>query len=792
MPLYRRLTHRPGLNKLILGGALACVASVVPQMALAKDKDSTKSRLNGTSIRSNSDFGINSDRYQTREDRIRGCYDETCACRPEILAFPNNSFANSAGETIPVVLEAQNVETEGDKAVILQGKAFVGQGRQSISAERIRYSKEDDQVEADGNVTLRSVAGDKVTAESVELDINSQIGSAKNATFKLAERGIISDETNAVAIQSRGKAKAISLEGQDFVRLQNVDYTTCKEGQDDFFVRAKNLELDQATGMGTATNASIIFKGVPIFYAPRFTFPINDERKSGFLYPFIGSDSDSGFVFGVPWYWNIAPQMDATFYPRFFSDRGVQLGTEFRHLSENSETEIKAEYLPSDKEFEDEDRYAFSVQHQRDFTRRLRGTLDYNDVSDQEYFQDFSSDIRTFSATYIPRTARLNYSADYWTLNTSINDYELVDSEISEENAPFDRLPDIRFRGNFPKVAGIEFDLEASATNFSHDVKQEGWRYLVEPSVSVPLRKIWGYLTPTLGVNHASYDVDDFDADSRTVPIFSVDSGVYFEKRTTFMGESAIQTLEPRVFFVYTGDDDQENIPVFDSKPLSFNNFSNLFSTSGFSGGDQVNADNRQITLSLTSRIYDQNGAQRLKASIGQAFFLEDREITQRTSVEQADGTFVVEETVETQSRSDLLAEATLNLGDFWELGAFLQYDTDDTDIRTADFDIEYREAYRKYFELGYRFSDLNTEIDQLYFEGEWPLNDHWSVFGIERYDIEDSTSLQTRLGFEYDGCCWRFRIAADRFQRSDGDTRNAILAEFELTGLGKVSGGIK
>jgi len=700
------------------------------------------------------------------------CVGEKCACEPNIIAFPNNTVDGPKGK-IPIVLEADNVESQGDKAVILSGDAFVAQGRQSISAGKITYSKETDRATGEGDVTLRSVAGDLVTADSIDLDINSKIGSAKNAKFKLAERGLIEEETNAVAVQSRGSAGELSMEGEQFVRLKNVEYTTCVEGQDDYFLRAKELELDQATGMGRAKGATVVFKGVPIFYAPTFTFPINDERKSGFLFPSFGFDSDSGAVFAAPWYWNIAPNMDATFTPRIYSDRGIQLGAEVRHLTDNSETYFYGEFLPSDKEFNDEDRSVVTLQHDQDITERLSAKVDFNDVSDQSYFTDFRNDIRYFSTTYIPRNARLSYNADYWNASAGISEFELVDDSIDPVNKPFERRPEFRFDSNFPKLGLFQFETSASATNFSHDSKQDGWRYLLNPSVEIPVESVWGSLTPRLELDYAGYSIDDADVDSRSIPVFSIDSTLHLEKRSSFLGETAIQTLEPRIFFVYAGEDNQENAPLFDTKALRFNNFNNLFSTSGFTGGDRA-ADNRQVTLALTSRVFDKNGKQRLKASIGQAYYLEDREVT-------------IDGETATASKSDLLAEASIDFGNHWELDTFVQYGTETSDLRTLNITGEYRESADKFASIGYRRSEVSSAIEQVILQGEWPLNDHFSLFGTERYSIEDSENLQTQFGFEYDACCWRLRLSANRLRTTNSEERDSILAEFELTGLGKV-----
>ena len=363
-------------------------------------------------------------------------------CKPDILAFPNHSQIGSDG-ILPIVVEADNVETQGKKKVNLSGKAFVAQGRQSVAGENIEYDRENDKVKASGNVELRSVVGDLVKADSVDLDVNTSIGSAKNAKFKLAKRGAISAETNAVEVQSRGSAKNVSIEGEDFVRLKSVVYTTCVEGQDDFYIKASELELDRATGIGTAKHARFVFFRVPFFYLPRVSFPISDKRKTGFLFPTLGTDSESGFFFGTPWYWNIAPNVDATITPKIFTDRGVQLGAEFRHLSKNSETEINAEVLPSDDEFDNETRSFIAIDHEHDITDKLSLTLDVNDVSDTEYFRDFRTNITAFSSTFTPSEARLDYVESNWNLSLRTVTFEVIDDDVTSD--PFDLLPQLTF-----------------------------------------------------------------------------------------------------------------------------------------------------------------------------------------------------------------------------------------------------------------------------------------------------------------------------------------------------------
>jgi len=577
--------------------------------------------------------------------------DPSCHCQANIIGFPNNAINVGEGGKLPVLLEADQVEADGEDSVTLSGGAYVAQGRQSISGGVITYSRETDQISAVGGVQLRSVAGDSITADSVSLDVNQKLGVAQNAKFKIAERGEIAPETNAVRVQARGDAQEIALEGEQFIRMKNVKYTTCTEGQDDFFVRANELDIDQSTGMAIAKGASVVFKGVPLLYVPAMSFSVDGRRKSGFLFPKFGSDSDSGFVFEAPWYWNIAPSVDATVTPRLYTDRGIQLGFELRHKTDDGDTLFYAEHMPSDDLEGDDTRSMFSLRHDSKVSDNLSLDVDFNDVSDKKYFQDFSTEVDQFSAVYVPRKAALRYSEEYWNASVAYSDYKIVDEATNVSNKPFEKLPEIAFSTNLPKTGMMQFDVEGSATNFAHEAegKDEGWRYVLKPKVSIPMEEIWGYVTPALQINNTSYNIDGRNVDGRTTPIVTVDSGLYLEKNTSFYGEKVTQTLEPRLMFSSASVDEvtEENEVDFDTQSVRFNSFNSLYNVTGFTGDDQI-ADGSQVALALSTRMYNDEGEQRLKASIGQAFYSEDREIEVRND----DGKF---EKVKS-NESDILA----------------------------------------------------------------------------------------------------------------------------------------
>lgn len=741
-------------------------------------------------------------------------------CRPDLLAFPNHSQADADGIS-PIVVEADDVQTQGKEKVNLKGNAFVAQGRQSITGENIEYDRENDKVKASGGVELRSVSGDLVQADAIDLDVNSSLGTAKNAKFKLAKRGTITAETNAVEVQSRGSAKSVSIEGEDFVRLKGAVYTTCVEGQNDFYIKASELELDRATGVGTAKHARFVFFRVPFFYFPRVSFPISDKRKTGFLFPTFGTDSESGFFFGTPWYWNIAPNADATITPKIFTDRGVQLGVEFRHLSKHSETEINAEVLPSDDQFDDETRAFIAIDHEYDITEKLTLTLDINDVSDTEYFRDFRTNITAFSSTFTPSEARLRYVEDNWDLSLRTVTFEVIDDAVTSE--PFDLLPELRFNNRYEDIAGtgINYRTRASATNFRRDIEgiegveaveaveasegveavaavaaveavpggtESNSRILVNPSIERPFENAWGYIKPKFEIDYAAFSEEGVD--DRTAPIFSIDSGLFLERRVNFRDGKGVQTLEPRIFYVNSdsGSDNNDLTTSFDTVELDFNNFNDLFSTTGFTGGDSV-ADGQRLTLALATRFFDADGDQRFRAQIGQVYFIDELESTDSEGI------------VTTQDESDILVEIDYDVNDDLKIGTFLGYgdiDGSGDEIRNADFNIDYEPSVHNFLKFSYRLNrDLasdNTidETGQFIAQGSWKLNSQWRIFGTQRYDIEDSESIQTQFGAEYDACCWSLTLTADRLRESDDEFRNALFAQIEFAGFGRIRTGFQ
>ena len=727
------------------------------------------------------------------------CKGLNCACAPSELQYASPLLPPDEDGDYPISLEADNVESQGDDLVILSGGAEVSQGRQTIVGDVLKYYRVSEQLQAEGNVEVITETGDYIASDSVDVHLPSQIGTLTNSEFKLAQSLESSDGVDTAYIESRGSADVVNLEGEGVVRLEGARYTNCPEGNNSVMIGARHLVLDKNAGVATARGALVRFKGVPLLYAPYITFPINDERKTGFLTPGFGSDEESGNIFEIPWYWNIAKNQDATITPRLYSDRGVQVAAEYRLQTRNSNTFIVGEFLPDDELFED-DRHLLSIVHSQQLAPNLSLGVNYNDVSDIDYFFDLSNQARFFSATFVPRDIQLNYAHKYVNVTARASEFEIIDDRVSTDFAPFERLPSLSFYTTLPQGPfNLNYGASGSFVNFETDseIRTTGTRASLNPFVELPFETIWGYLKPAVSLHTRTYSLDTVAEDAEdnpsfTVPIFSVDSGIALERKAKWFGDSVLHTLEPRLFYVYAPEVDQDDVPLFDTSQVTLNNFSNIFRTNRFFGEDRV-GDTNQVTLGLTSRVLDsETGDERLKFSVGQLVLLDDLELNFNGSGEPIE-----------QGLGDLLTELRTQSG-AWSTYTYLQYSHELDEVVTASLNFGFtpQTDNRKNISVGYYFlNGFTQDIDQIRTSVNWPISDRWQFFANNRYDLENSESLDTTVGLEYNGCCWKARITGtdrinNRFGRvgaadDEEPTRTAVFFELELTSLGSISTGL-
>lgn len=696
-----------------------------------------------------------------------GTDEDTCPerpARPPAAAKPNPTSVDNP----PIDIRARELHTVPGGVSEFSGNVELQQGDRRLTADQLRYDKTTGQADATGNVILQDVSGASYRTQESRLNLESRIGYAGPSSFRLENRG------------ARGDAQRIDFAGPDLTFLKRARYTTCAPGQDDWFLKMRELKLDTRKDIGTAYDASVNFLGVPIFYLPYLSFPISDQRKSGFLAPRVGQSTQRGLEIAAPYYFNLAPNYDATVTPHYMSERGMQLQSEFRYLTPRSQGKLELEALPNDRKAGGDDRAAGTYQHQQTFSSLWSGNIDIHAVSDKQYFNDFGDDIGITSQTHLPQTARADYRGPQWNFSALAADYQTIDPTIAPADRPYVRLPQLTLALNRPLQPNhVNFLFESEAVNFERRVGVTGERLNVSPAVSLPLSNSYGFITPKIGVRSIAYRLAGApDATpALTRGAFSLDSGLAFERDSRWGGRQFTQTLEPRLYYLYIPAKNQDGLPNFDTGVPDFS-FSNLFRENRFIGGDRV-GDSNQITAAVSSRfIDDQDGAERGRASVGRIYYFADRQVNLPTGPSGA-------------AASDIVGEATATLARHWYARGNVQWDRVDNRFPRYSYYFQYNPAKNRIVNIGKQFS--SGELAQIDVSTEWPIAGRWSVRARSIYSSRDRRNVASYAGVEYNACCWALRIVGNRRLSVDTANNNAatqvssIMFELELTGLSKL-----
>lgn len=675
--------------------------------------------------------------------------------------------APSPGPSQPTEVRADFARSEPDGTSEFTGKVQASQGTRRIAADRLRYQRDSDTAHASGDVTFIDSSGAKFHTPEIRLRLDTREGYAEGGRFLLPDN------------QGRGDTTRTVFEGRDLTRLHEPRYTTCPAGRDDWFLRASELTLDTAKDVGTARHARVSFFGVPLFYVPYFTFPISDERKSGFLVPQIGYGSRVGAVAAAPYYFNLAPQLDDTLTPRWLTDRGLQLENQFRYLGRHFDGRLETEYLAHDK-LTGENRAAGALFHRQTLSPAWSALVDLRGVSDKDYFSDFGDNLGVTSQTHLPQNAELNYRDPATSFTARLADYQTVDRTIAPTDRPYARLPQLVL-GIRPSAApgAPHYRLDSELVNFDRDVGVTGERMHINPAVAWPLTRTYGFFTPEVGARYIAYRLQDAATErpAAGAPYLALDTGLYFDRDVRFAGRDYVHTLEPRLYYLYVPFRAQDDHPNFDTS-LPDLSFGNLFRTNRFVGGDRI-GDANQLTLAVTTRLNDQtDGTERLRASIGQIRYFEDR----RVNIPPA--------TVLTE-RSDLAAELVAWLIGNWHLNTAIQWNPSRDETERASYYLQYQPARDRILNIGQRF--VRNELEQFDVSTEWPLGPRWSLRARSLYSQRDHENVESYAGVQYNACCWALRFhGARRLLPATGsgiaptESREFML-ELELSGFGKL-----
>lgn len=667
--------------------------------------------------------------------------------------------------TIHVAADRADLQEVG-KSTLIDNVQVVRGEHEQLEADRVVYDKGAGTLEATGSVQLWK-DGSYAEGTGASMDLEADIAAMQSGSYMVTDS------------HARGEAREIEFEGSELIRIKDAYYTTCNPGDADWSLEADFVRIDRVEEVGFARNVLVRFHDVPIFYSPVMTFPTGDKRKSGFLAPSFGVTGETGVEFTVPYYFNLAPNRDATVAARAMSNRGVMAQGEYRYLMPWGEGLVGGEFMPNDSQ-RDDSRAALHIEHRGYFAPRWHTDVLVDWVSDGEYFEELGTNLSIASQQFLERRGDLLYNGGGWTLLGRVQEYQTLNSAIPQASRPYERLPQLVFATTDRSMnREFDFDLYAETVHFERRDSITGARLDLEPSVSFPIRTAGTFFEPRLSLRHTAYLLDNTptgtdDSPSRTLPRFSADTGLFLERDVTLGGRELQQTLEPRAYYVYVPYENQDALPVFDTGEFSFS-FSQLFRNDRFSGADRM-GDANQLTLALTSRLLDPGtGDELVRASIGQIRYFRDQRVQ------------LPNQPRNNENSSDLVADVLANIYGNWRVGAGVQWDLEDGTTDKNAFSVRWQPDNRRIINASYRYVRETTEQTDLSFR--WPLSRNWGAVGRWNYAPADGRTLEAFLGFEYESCCWALRAVGRRYLNDgQGGYNSGVFLQLELKGLAGIA----
>lgn len=721
---------------------------------------------------------------------------------------------------------------------MLKGNVQINQGYRYLRADTARLQKNPQQVTLEGNVTLRE-PDLLLTGDRADIQIDENTAQLENVQYLMHKEHI------------HGSAQSLGRSDTGVISMTGASYSYCPADDEQWALKASSLTLDPNDSQGRARDVTLRVKDVPVFYTPYMQFPLGNERMSGFLVPSFGT-GDDGVNIQTPYYFNLAPNYDLTLTPRYIGDRGLMLGAEARHMSEHTRSSLVTSLLPNDNKANTEQTVVTNpngtvsfddVQDQRWFmharqdgaAEKWESLVDYSAVSDSQYFHDFSnSGVRASNTAQLRKQGEFDYLPENWRVGVLAKEYQTLDDNLA---TPHKVLPSLFADGTYVLESGPVINLHQAVTEFDHTDKNQlrdidrdgiedsfdtfvlnspvyydlnsretvpltGRRYNLNYNAALPLRSAGTFITPTVGVRHVSQQLDETTINtpdsnpSTTAGFASVDSGLIFERDSQWFGNDYRQTLEPRLFYYYSQQKNQDDIYSFDSNSLSYS-YAQLFRDYRLAGEDYID-DANQISAGVSSRLLSPTtGRELVRVGIGQTFYLSKRDVV----LEIDPATTAYEQN---RSRSDLVLDASARLTTHWDARTETLWNEDKGKRDRQSLAVRYRDEEGRLFNVGYQYLDreptinslgfyTDRTVEQYYTSAVYPLNNQWSLIGHWNHDVTNSRELETIAGFEYDSCCWTTRLVARRWVVNDQftdfvdqqQTDNGIFLQFQLKSLG-------
>jgi len=726
------------------------------------------------------------------------------ACLPELIANQQPIPAMVANpENAPKYIEADSLKQLSPELYALEGKTLLKQPGLVVLSDKVTYNKKNNQAAFTGHVELHQ-PDITITADKATIDSQNKTAELNDTRYQL------------MPSRAHGKSKSIEInETKQLAELERANLTTCKldkNGTSDWDLKFEKLEINDKTRRVVGNNTTLYIKGVPVFYTPYFDYPL-DDRASGLLFPELGSyksvTDDARHQYAkIPYYFNIAANMDDTLSLIPISQRGLALDNEFRYMAKTNDILHSAELtvtalndqvvaadglalIDTDGNVsygdKDSNRWRAKLKANQRWNQHLTSSINWQEVSDEVFFKDIPVETLLKNASYRQRYARMDYR------NGNLHAYARVLGYMRLQNAAdnYEKRPELGLN-YFKDIGAFDFDLDADFSDFyvpvSDHTRPEGVRLHLEPKITYRMQNSYAYLNTSAGAYMTQYQMVDNDFNpseessfNRSIPQFSVHGGLIFEREISLLEKDFIQTLEPEFQFLDTAYVDQQNIALFDTNERTLA-FDNLFALNRFTGADRI-GDTRQISMAITSRLLQNNGQQLAEAGIGQIAYLKDRKVG--LDAIQANN-------IETSEFSDVFVKLGLNLKN-WYFSSTTQFDQDDFKLTNANSRIKWQQG-NHLFMLNHSLYDANTadEIDMISLGANSRLDNRWELGLYSSYNLTDESIYETQIGLRYDSCCWAAEILAERTQLENGLYNDGIQVQFELKGLSTSQSGFR
>ena len=694
----------------------------------------------------------------------------------------------SGGAVLPenaTRISAERIAGQTNVRARAEGDVIIERNDQTLNADWVDYDQQADVVRAGDSFTLTRGDGQTVRGKELHYDLSHESGRAADAQF-------------AVEHESRrlqGVSAEMEMQDKNHYAMRGVKFNTCNPGDRSWYIQAAELKADRESGIGTARHARLVFGGVPVLYTPWADFPLNGNRKSGFLMPYVSFGSN-GATLKLPYYFNLAPNYDATFTPGVISRRGVQLSGEFRYLQPKYQGSLQAAYMPYDNASRHNHRYEIQLRHQHRFTPQITGGIHFNQVSDDDYYRDFYGRNDIAENVNLNRSLWLNYTGNAWGGDVQaaflVRKYQTLADSNGYRSAPYALMPHLSLDWQRHwRNATIHW--KNQLTRFESDRAQNGTRLVMYPSIQWDFSTLWGYIRPKIGVHATQYWLNRWQGNprqsvNRVLPIANIDTGLTFERERTWFKTPLIQTLEPRLFYNYIPSRRQNHLPNFDSSENSFS-YDQLFRENLYSGSDRINAAN-SVSLGVQSRIlHADTGSEIFRAGIGQKFYLSRDDVL----LDGSTGT-------RARHRSDIALFAGGQIAPNWFADTQYHWNANQKNTERFDIGVRYNPEPGKILSARYKYN-RNTEIYAGFFgklqhidlAAQYPINQNLYAVGRLNYSISPWVALEQTLGLEYKNpCgCWSVSFVGQRYvdgiRNGRSSHKSAVFLTLQLKNLSNI-----